>query len=49
MRNKSIKVVRPWPADQPRPPIVHRPGCTCVAMPKPADTRRQRPTTPTTA
>lgn len=24
MTNASIKVVRPWPAEQPRPPQIHR-------------------------
>ena len=24
MTNTSIKIVRPWPAEQPRPPVTHR-------------------------
>lgn len=24
MTKTSIKVVRPWPAEQPRPPVTHR-------------------------
>ena len=24
MTNTSIKIVRPWPAEQPRPPLTHR-------------------------
>lgn len=24
MTNRSIKIVRPWPAEQPRPPVTHR-------------------------
>ncbi len=24
MTNASIKIVRPWPAEQPRPPVTHR-------------------------
>ena len=26
MTNTSIKIVRPWPAEQPRPPQTHRTG-----------------------
>jgi hypothetical protein len=26
MANASIKIVRPWPAEQPRPPVTHRTG-----------------------
>jgi hypothetical protein len=40
MTGPSVKIVRPWPAEQPRPPIVHRAGCTCDAIPKPANTQR---------
>lgn len=24
MTNRLIKIVRPWPAEQPRPPLTHR-------------------------
>ena len=24
MTNSAIKIVRPWPAEQPRPPVTHR-------------------------
>jgi hypothetical protein len=41
MTKSLIKVVRPWPAEQPRPPIVHRKDCASPAMPEPANTQRQ--------
>jgi len=45
MTSSTTKIIRPWPADQPRPPIVHRAGCTCQTMPKPANTQPQPRTT----
>lgn len=41
MLKSSTKIVRPWPADQPRPPIVYRAGCMCPAHAKPANTQQQ--------
>jgi hypothetical protein len=40
MTKPSIKIVRPWPAEQPRPPVVHRPGCECPTLQQPANTQR---------
>jgi hypothetical protein len=40
MTNTSIKVVRPWPAEQPRPPVTHRTESMKASIPEPANTRR---------
>lgn len=40
MTNTSIKIVRPWPAEQPRPPVTHRTGGAKASMPEPANTQR---------
>lgn len=40
MTNRSIKIVRPWPAEQPRPPLTHRSDCTKASTPEPANTSR---------
>ena len=41
MTNASIKVVRSWPAEQPRPPLTHR--IDRVKASTPEATNRQRP------
>ena len=40
MTNTSIKVVRPWPAEQPRPPVTHRTDAV-----KASNANQERPTT----
>jgi hypothetical protein len=40
MTNASIKIVRPWPAEQPRPPLTHRTGSTRASTPEPANSPR---------
>lgn len=40
MANKSIKIVRPWPAEQPRPPVTHRTDGMKASTPEAANTRR---------
>ena len=37
MTNRAIKIVRPWPAEQPRPPQIRRTGCVDTAAPEPAN------------
>ena len=39
MTNTSIKIVRPWPAEQPRPPVTHRNDAT-----KASSANQERPT-----
>jgi hypothetical protein len=41
MTKSSIKIVRPWPAEQPRPPVVRRQGNAYPATQQPANARRQ--------
>jgi hypothetical protein len=41
MTKLSVKIVRPWPAEQPRPPVVHRVGSLNRTMPEPANTPRK--------
>jgi hypothetical protein len=41
MTNASIKIVRPWPAEQPRPPVTHRTEGIKASVPEVAN--RQRP------
>lgn len=41
MTKSSIKVVRPWPAEQPRPPVVHHGGTLNRAMPEPANAQQK--------
>jgi hypothetical protein len=40
MTKSPIKIVRPWPADQPRPPVVHRIDRANLALPEPANSQR---------
>ncbi len=40
MTNTSIKIVRPWPAEQPRPPLTHRTDVMKALPPEPANTCR---------
>ncbi|NJM91640.1 MAG: hypothetical protein HC861_02355 [Rhodospirillaceae bacterium] len=40
MTNPSIKIVRPWPAEQPRPPVAHR-----VDAMKASSANQERPAT----
>jgi hypothetical protein len=45
MTNRAIKIVRPWPAEQPRPPQIHRTAAhrtdrTKASTPEPANTPR---------
>ena len=40
MTNTSIKVVRPWPAEQPRPPVTHRTDRVKASTPVAANTQR---------
>ena len=40
MTNTPIKIVRPWPAEQPRPPVTHRTDGTKASTPEPANTQR---------
>lgn len=41
MTSASIKVVRPWPAEQPRPPLTHRTESMKATTADPSE--RQRP------
>jgi hypothetical protein len=41
MTSASIKIVRPWPAEQPRPPVAHRTEGLKAAVADPS--LRQRP------
>ena len=37
----TIKIVRPWPAEQPRPPVTHRTtDCVKASTPEAASTQR---------
>ncbi|HKP25275.1 MAG TPA: hypothetical protein VJV39_15515 [Dongiaceae bacterium] len=40
MTNTSIKIVRPWPAEQPRPPVTHRTDGIKASTPQAANTSR---------
>jgi hypothetical protein len=40
MTNTSIKIVRPWPAEQPRPPVTHRTDSIKASAPEPANSQR---------
>jgi hypothetical protein len=40
MTNASVKIVRPWPAEQPRPPVTHRTDGMRASIPEPANTHR---------
>jgi hypothetical protein len=40
MTNGSIKIVRPWPAEQPRPPLTHRTDCVKASTPEAANASR---------
>ncbi len=40
MTNTSIKIVRPWPAEQPRPPVTHRTESIKASTPEPANSQR---------
>jgi hypothetical protein len=40
MTNASIKIVRPWPAEQPRPPLTHRTESMKAATADPSDRKR---------
>lgn len=40
MTNTSIKIVRPWPAEQPRPPVTHR-----IGVMKATNANQERPAT----
>ena len=40
MTNASIKIVRPWPAEQPRPPVTHRTDGIRASTPEPANAPR---------
>lgn len=40
MTNASIKIVRPWPAEQPRPPVTHRTDSIKASTPEPANSQR---------
>lgn len=40
MINTAIKVVRPWPAEQPRPPVTHRTDRIKASTPEAANTQR---------
>jgi hypothetical protein len=40
MTKTSIKIVRPWPAEQPRPPVTHRTESMKASIPEPANTHR---------
>lgn len=44
MTNTSIKIVRPWPAEQPRPPVTHRTESMKAAPVNPADRPVKRKT-----
>ena len=49
MTNASIKIVRPWPAEQPRPPVTHRTESMKASTPVPANTHRSPRMKPTVA
>jgi hypothetical protein len=49
MTNTSIKIVRPWPAEQPRPPVTHRTESMKASIPERANTHRSRRMKPTVA
>jgi hypothetical protein len=36
----TIKIVRPWPAEQPRPPVTHSTDRVNASTPEAADTQR---------
>ena len=40
MTNIPIKIVRPWPAEQPRPPVTHRTDGVGASSPEAANTQR---------
>jgi hypothetical protein len=40
MTNTSIKIVRPWPAEQPRPPLTHRTDSIKASTPQAANSQR---------
>ena len=40
MTNASIKIVRPWPAEQPRPPVTHRTESIKASTPEAAGVQR---------
>jgi hypothetical protein len=40
MTNTPIKIVRPWPAEQPRPPMTHRSDGAKASIPEAANTQR---------
>jgi hypothetical protein len=40
MTNVSIKIVRPWPVEQPRPPVTHRTERIKASASDAADTQR---------
>jgi hypothetical protein len=40
MTDRSIKIVRPWPAEQPRPPVTHRSDRIKASTPDAANTQR---------
>jgi hypothetical protein len=42
MTNRSIKIVRPWPAEQPRPPVTHRTASIKAPTPEAANTSVRR-------
>ena len=42
MTNSSIKIVRPWPAEQPRPPVTHRTDGMKASTPKAANPQHPR-------
>jgi hypothetical protein len=48
MTNTSIKIVRPWPAEQPRPPVTHRTD-GISASPREAANARRSPRIKSTA
>jgi hypothetical protein len=41
MTNTAIKIVRPWPAEQPRPPLTHRTDGVKASTPEAANKQRQ--------
>ena len=43
MTNTPIKIVRPWPAEQPRPPVTHRTDSIKASAPEPADAGYNQP------
>jgi hypothetical protein len=47
MTSASIKIVRPWPAEQPRPPMTHR--TDKASMPEAANTSRPQRVKPAAA